>query len=290
MQLQGVSVIKSTVALSAGQRFIDVGMLNAPMEVVGVFERAVNLDAGGEIFSILSADAGRSQSAVVVENAGGLGLRIGDTLNTIPGQIQSRDVRVCIDLSHTTVWNGRIDCSFKQTLSPESVSALKAITQRHSPFADAQNSCYDGPLSQAVATLRSAPTDAVRALAGLGRGLTPSGDDILLGFTTVLNHFHADDECLSSFHNEIASSLHATTALSAQLLKNALKYEYHEYIEDMLIALSGAPEAVGPAATRLLRMGASSGADIAAGMLYAAEWILRGLRLLSTFNSQLSTQ
>jgi hypothetical protein len=131
-------------------------------------------------------------------------------------------------------------------------------------------------LMRGVARLPDDPESAVRGLIGLGPGLTPAGDDMILGFLAVINHFTDDNVYLQKLRSAINTSLHATTDLSAQFLKNALRYEYHEYIEGVLTALYDTPESIIPAVTMLLSIGATSGFAIATGMYNAAMLCMNG--------------
>ncbi|MDR2035361.1 MAG: DUF2877 domain-containing protein, partial [Coriobacteriales bacterium] len=66
---------------------------------------------------------------------------------------------------------------------------------------------------------------------GLGPGLTPAGDDVLLGYLAVYNHLGPDPAWKQAMHSAVSAALGQTTTLSAHLLKNALEYDYHESIQ-----------------------------------------------------------
>ena len=291
---QGVAAIDNIAALSIGQRFIDYCAAGRPFNVISVFDNAANLRAGGEILTIASNEAGRSPSSLTVHRASCLRLAIGETCSHQPGRIRFRDS--VVDYSQSPVWSGRVGATYRQKLSWESVCALNLAlcrgspppgalchgslphaAQRHgSPPSMALHTGQDSPLNRGIRKLTYDPENGVRELIGLGPGLTPSGDDVIVGFIAVLNHYSDDTRHLRLVRDAVTASLRATTDLSAQLLRNAIRFEYHEYIEDVLISLCDTPETVNPSASRLLGVGATSGLDIASGMYHAAVFLTRG--------------
>jgi hypothetical protein len=101
---------------------------------------------------------------------------------------------------------------------------------------------------------------------GAGPGLTPSGDDLLAGLLVAA---HATgDARLPGWQAAIrdALSVHRTTAVSRALLHHALEGWATPELAAFLVAACGGDPA-GPAG-RLLAVGHSSGAALAAGALH----------------------
>jgi hypothetical protein len=103
-------------------------------------------------------------------------------------------------------------------------------------------------------------------LLGLGEGLTPAGDDCLVGALAVLHRFARP---WLSAHPEIAATVgraavHATTAIAREFVAQALAGRFSESLLDLLTAESA--DEVGGAAARLSQSGATSGADTLAGV------------------------
>ena len=123
--------------------------------------------------------------------------------------------------------------------------------------------------------------DATRGLAGLGPGLTPSGDDALGGFISIMALLSPQLSADGASRKHIARTITTiarprTTALSAVLLAHAACGEVAEQLGTLLLTLSLPAEAsqtVLNAADRVLAFGASSGGDTLLG-------ILLGLRTL----------
>ncbi len=113
--------------------------------------------------------------------------------------------------------------------------------------------------------------EGATALIGLGEGLTPAGDDCLVGALAVLSRHAA---IWLSEHAEIRTALAVasetgTTTLGREFLLHALGGSFSEAILGLMQARSRV-EAV-EQIDRLRRMGASSGADTLWGMRLALE-------------------
>jgi Protein of unknown function (DUF2877) len=104
---------------------------------------------------------------------------------------------------------------------------------------------------------------------GLGEGLTPSGDDCLVGALAVVHRFARP---WLDAHPEIESvvrtaSLTATNAIAREFVTHALAGQFSESLIDLMSAQSA--KDIERAATHLLRMGATSGADTLHGIRLA---------------------
>jgi len=109
------------------------------------------------------------------------------------------------------------------------------------------------------------------AVLGLGPGLTPAGDDVVAGALAALWHARLLDRRVAAEIAECAST--HTTALSAALLAAAAR---GEVIPEAAAVLAGHP-----AVAALLRVGATSGHALCAGMagaLVAVPEIARSVR------------
>ena len=123
--------------------------------------------------------------------------------------------------------------------------------------------------ADAIRALVNGDADAAVKLIGLGRGLTPSGDDFLCGFFSVLN---ACGMLAIPLREKVYDNLDRTTLISAAYLKAVLGrrcftvydravraiFTDGDFKEDIDFTLS---------------MGASSGTDTLIGMLTAAKMI-----------------
>ncbi|WP_153504736.1 DUF2877 domain-containing protein [Cumulibacter manganitolerans] len=106
------------------------------------------------------------------------------------------------------------------------------------------------------------------ALVGRGEGLTPSGDDLLCGVLAAAHAWSGPDE-VSRLWQRIVPHLAGTTDLSAQFLRSAYEGHVAGELRELLIGLARGPWR--PAYDDLLRLGHSSGADLAHGVLLHLE-------------------
>ena len=111
----------------------------------------------------------------------------------------------------------------------------------------------------------SAAVAAVR-LIGLGPGLTPSGDDVLVGIEAAL---HALAQPSAGFLAAVVNDVETrTTELAATLLRHAAGGEFAERLHTLLAAFLGPEDDGIPAAIeRAVAWGATSGTDCLLGVL-----------------------
>lgn len=102
-------------------------------------------------------------------------------------------------------------------------------------------------------------------LGGLGRGLTPAGDDFLVGVMLWSWLAHPDPPSFCSILAEAA--IPRTTTLSAAWLRAAAKGQFGAPLHGLLDALVGRG-VLEIAAARVMSYGATSGADTLAGLLW----------------------
>lgn len=145
------------------------------------------------------------------------------------------------------------------------------------------------PLAAVIAAVRAedrpGAVTAARRLIGLGPGLTPAGDDVLAGlFAGSIALLPAvSDAPTSSSPRDVRAigeavadvARTATTTISAALLVHAARGEVAAPAAAVLHALTG-NAAMAPALRRLFAVGASSGRDLALGLLAAGELVLTG--------------
>jgi uncharacterized protein DUF2877 len=109
---------------------------------------------------------------------------------------------------------------------------------------------------------------AVRVLAGRGPGLTPAGDDVLAGLLLVAAALGIDGPPASTLTSEIVAAASArTNEIAAAFLYWAARGQGIAPAHELLDATAGWDRARADAAVqRLLRIGASSGADLCYGL------------------------
>jgi hypothetical protein len=241
--------------------------------VHSVFNRVINISADCGLLSVVSEDIGGSSTYLTVSGKlVNFGVNAGEPCTVREGCI--RFTGQTINFKGAPLWKGKIHKDYKnKKIKSENITAFKAMLDRKAPPQSAWryvNSNYENRYSglKAILNLRENPFLAQNMI-GLGQGLTPAGDDMLLGFMAMVNHVSENRAFVSNLHNAVFGSLHKTVDISAQSLENALDCDYHEYIQNCIRDLcEGEKEEVYISAASLLSMGATSGSDIACGMYF----------------------
>lgn len=109
---------------------------------------------------------------------------------------------------------------------------------------------------------------AINQLVGLGIGLTPSGDDYLVGLMAfLLLENHPAHSFYPEFYQGIAQSKDRTTPISAITLEKALKHEYRENMHQLIQSLVDADETeIYSQFLEVFNIGSSSGSDMLFGI------------------------
>lgn len=112
---------------------------------------------------------------------------------------------------------------------------------------------------------------SVEGLVGLGLGLTPSGDDFLTGcLATLWYSLGPGDSRVERLRKEIALRLERTTFISAQMLQAACEGRFRASLQKLVAQVfRDDGRELQRALDALLAVGASSGRDMAAGVLAA---------------------
>jgi len=301
--MYGNHLRRSAKATSIGSAAFDA-LKNGDGEVHSVFERTFNILFGDELVGIARSDITRSPINLVTdiqpnESMSSLGIDKGM-------QVKVND-RLLIDevleisLKDATIWRprNRVDghpnfehvkknlkilekfvaknCrrgGLGQLLSHVDEIAIGKISST-SNFNDIAKAVLPS-LVDLFKAIRSEGIDDVkkisRNLIGLGPGLSPSGDDVLIGLMISLwwstNSLGGDIGRAKKINEAIIIHTNKTTLLSQQLLRHAARGETNEAVEILLDGIfMGEPEDIGVRAQRVLNIGETSGTDMMAGIL-----------------------
>jgi len=168
-------------------------------------------------------------------------------------------------------WNPRVP---KQVLPPPSPELLPTglLEQLLGDAAPA--------LTEGLDLLRVGETEAAfGALLGAGPGLTPAGDDALIGALAALSTWAPRSNPHRVLADGVAGADGRTTAISAALLRSAVSGAVVPQLVRFVGALStGDPVAIRAALEEALPVGASSGAAMAAGAVAQLTHLMQGSR------------
>lgn len=260
-----------------------------PACVLSAFDRACNLvNAGGSVLALVSSHRGMTPFGISVQGDDLAPFRLvaaRDAVQTQPGRLQIG--RVAIDLSNANLWSPLPDwLAIRRAFSAngEIYGRLRAIALRigkTGSLLDLHDASFaDSPMASRIRLAAGklahgfavgSPADALagaRVLAGLGGGLTPAGDDFIVGvfLAAWAGLFGSARESLClPIANDVISS---TTRLSAAYVLSAARGEctalWHQLLEATVASdIARMPLAV----TNLLNVGHTSGGDALAGFL-----------------------
>jgi Protein of unknown function (DUF2877) len=255
-----------------------------PARVVAAFDRAVYLLLeNGWLLPVLGRDALRLPGSLVLAADGGAA-GLGAVVAGSPAYVGGGRVEVAgLALTAGRIWR----CPPTPPVDdhrrlPERLARLAGRLARVR---------LDGPggLVRAATDLEEAlrtglpGTDedqAVRALVGLGPGLTPSGDDVLAGALVALRRLRvpgSDALPLGDTTDRLAAAVRRsserTTALSRTLLAHAARGDAIPPVLDLLHGLAIGSDTDRPLGA-LLAVGHTSGRDLAHGMMLGARVML----------------
>jgi hypothetical protein len=144
----------------------------------------------------------------------------------------------------------------------------------HESVIDREGAPVVAALTEACAALDSERAERqVDRLVGWGEGLTPAGDDVLIGLVAGLDALMRGDERRRRFRDVMAVALsrrtHRTTAIAAHYLRLAAAGHFTEPVIRLRHALlcEEDREASDAALRSALAVGATSGADTVTGLL-----------------------
>ena len=244
--------------------------------VHSVFTHAVNLELGDQMWTVVARGGHDAALTVRLSGAvvpGDLGLRIHD-----PVWVRSSHVRAgaaVIDARTAVRWMPRMYDVALDGLG-ERVAELEA-SARHVAW-EGSWTLADGVAGALASGDRLDLEDAVRRTIGCGPGLTPAGDDVLVGILAVLTAA-GREPVAARLRAALAPALPATSEISRALLGQASRGHVSRPVRELAgTVLSGrAAAASAQARAAVLATGATSGGDTCAGLVAACRLLLSRL-------------
>lgn len=113
-------------------------------------------------------------------------------------------------------------------------------------------------------------------LVGLGPGLTPSGDDFIIGVMASFKFYRMNEEIFKEITEPIIHKAKSrTNIISYNMLRQGASGGFLEWIEDMALSvLYKNTEDIEKAFINMMKIGSSSGSDISAGILFGMEEVM----------------
>ena len=152
--------------------------------------------------------------------------------------------------------------SFLLSALPEKIVLRSFENVLRSKLVEAVDLLRQGQLHKGVAQLK-----------GLGRGLTPQGDDFVAGLLFALHlREWLFGESVKQVIADIQTAAQSNNPFSRAMLDCAAQGRAFERLKNLVVSLFGTDAGLIEAGTReLTAIGASSGADIAVGLLFGLE-------------------
>jgi len=249
--------------------------------VHSVFARACNLACGDALLTLGTFDAGNGPTVLRLAPGAPADLRdrfeIGERFDARRGTL--RTSRVELDLRQASVWHPA------EPGHAMPAARVEARLRKARLQVDARRATRANVLDTLARPALVALADACRALdcgealrqldrlVGWGEGLTPAGDDFLVGLLAGLDVLVRGDGRRRRFQRAIragvASRTHRTTPIAAHCLRLAAAGHHAEPLVELRSALVCAvdDDGVETALQRALAVGATSGADTVSGLL-----------------------
>jgi uncharacterized protein DUF2877 len=234
-----------------------------------VFDDVCNLvNEHSEVLSIVSQAVGEGPFTLVVEPAA---LLFPDFLN-IESQITLAPDRIIlgnivIKVPGAKIWSPRPDWESLRLHKDNVLNQLMAFTGIRPSTSIPQPLLIALFRSMTAVDIPSALI-AARQLAGLGEGLTPAGDDVLLGALLAARIVHPPHSASVLAEAVAGAAAPLTTTFSAAWLRAAAKGDIGIVWHRLLAALISADKtAVHNAMERLAALGHTSGIDALSGFL-----------------------
>jgi hypothetical protein len=248
--------------------------------VHAVFERACYIERGDELLTLVAGTLHEGPTTLRLDRATATDLRHafrrGDAMRCRNGRASSRGA--VLDLRGATTWHAP---PRPAPLAPRDRLARLELARARLAWAQhPRSSVLAREGVPAIASLEAVCLDLDLAAAlghaqrfvGWGEGLTPAGDDFLVGLAAALGAL-ADDPGRVAFARGLREYLGAQFARTTPIAAHCLKLAAHGHFNagvllavEALRAEPGLPEAQA-ALDALLSVGATSGADVLTGIV-----------------------
>jgi hypothetical protein len=243
--------------------------------VLAIFERACDLvTPDGDVVALVLPEIGDGPLNVVVDGWPGVFATVEPGVPAWTEGAALRLVDLEIGLDQASTWEPRPDWAQVRRNRAQIESCLPFVqdhARREAP-ADSLLALLS-PELDLTGFPKPVRSDLATQFAGLGSGLTPAGDDFLMGVMLRAWLAHPEPEPFCQKLAEAAAP--RTTTLSAALLRAAARGECSAAWHDLLAALdTGNDDQLAAAVRRVLAYGHTSGADTLAGFFWLTSCML----------------
>lgn len=268
----------------------------ARAQVHSVFRRACNIETdAGALLTLLAPGCGNLPHGIRCLSPINARLRPGQPATLECAALSVPAAGLVVDLSRAAVWRGTVSAASPELRDSQAHGALgilRGTLRNHAPDRGVAPALFRSgdPRSVFERALRSrivrslpiiaratgagdagAVVSALRALLGLGGGLTPAGDDFIVGYLAALWSRSYREPGIAALLRALAGPVGQlslrTNAISRQMLLDALEGHFAERLTEVVNCICRGGD-VASAARRALEVGHSSGADVLCGLLF----------------------
>ena len=266
--------------------------------VHSVFRSAVNVLSGDRLITVAAPQVGALPNGLVIRedvDFHALGLAPEMVVGGDGMSLQIPDANIAIDITEAAPWSPKLAPAAQSRLPTELASNLRAalpvaaakaprggfgpllailVPPSHwlpepdlPPLCEVAQRAMVAVLAGRDVGDHQQAVEAARLLIGLGDGVTPSGDDFIVGMCAALRVAgHPCAEALATGCVRFARG--RTTLVAETFLIHAARGEYSERVHTLLDALfHSSPDALPNQVAEVLGWGYSSGADLLLGVL-----------------------
>lgn len=230
--------------------------------VHSIYKNTINISLEKEIISIQPKSLSKTPMSISIENKD-ISL---DQLNILKGQkvdIENYFININnyrFNFKETNLWNPNLNLTINHLdISPNTIKFLHNLLRTFG---------REG----GIGVLDIQSIEDVTSLIGKGIGLTPSGDDFIVGFLSTLFMIEQQNQIVTILREELITninkSLDKTTFLSQEFLTAACKKEFSEIIHNFYESLKSKDEnRITLSTMEMLKLGHSSGSDTLSGII-----------------------
>jgi len=272
---------------------------------VQVFDKMANFVAGDEMFTIQNPDVERSVAALILTrkiNFKKLPLKPGDCLEIVGDCICNDNIIFNIGKAVPFETNFKLadmnNWDEERLMNAAFMVKSQIVTSSHNGVGIGNCLIYEQfkpldlvqqkfvrlitPFERTNQWQIDQFTRTIDQIIGLGPGLTPSGDDFLIGFLSVIRFFSENSQIkhhLNQIEERVESLLIKTTVVSKAFLSGAIDGQFAQSICLYYEALDNEDKTLQHRSLeKIAQHGSSSGVDTLNGILFGIKWIMGNLK------------
>lgn len=278
-------------AASIGYAAYETLLHDQAAAVIGVTSRGIFVRAAGNRVIFVSFEEQRGPLTITFDQPILLLKEsvIGETVEVTSGRLLLPSIKVTITISLDAVWrypnaSTPIRSKDKQLKDLKQIARGVLASKDDEGFGALLPPLFNLPVDQQrppllnhILSLRHALAETdiaqmvelINGLLGLGRGLTPSGDDCAIGLLLMLNRWRTDRNWEELNQQVIKAAYQRTTTISANLIECAADGQADERLMKVVDGIVTGTPSVDECVDHVLDWGSSSGVDALVGMAIA---------------------